>query len=121
MANILKRVDIYRDGGSISVTYECDDHFCRCTLFFQIDSESIDFRDGAYIRQFEYAELQEYHQFQWTSKKTGVINDDLFMCALRVSWETARQILIGLAPQTFVLSEDDRERFDEMVNIANSE
>lgn len=110
--------NMYMDGGSLSITYDRPDLFCRCTLFFKIRWNPEDLAGRPHIRQFTHAELWEEHQFQWTSKIVGVTYDDSFKSTLDVSWETARQILKALAPQ---VTGSDRRIFDEMIEIANSD
>ncbi|HEY4262687.1 MAG TPA: hypothetical protein VGM98_21185 [Schlesneria sp.] len=120
MPKAVIRCDSYMDGGSIGATYSCEDLYCQCTLFFQLDSHSFFFGEGEHVRKFLYAELREDYTFQWTSKIVGVTYDDSFHCALRVSWATALQILDELAPQANRLSGYAREVFAEMTNVANS-
>lgn len=110
--------NMYTDGGSLSITYDRPDLFCRCTLFFKIRWNLEDLAGRPHIRQFTHAELWEEHEFQWTSKIVGVTYDDSYKSMLDVSWETARQILKALAPQVTVI---DQGIFDEMIEVANSD
>lgn len=117
MPKILQNVGIYRDSGSISVSCECPDLFCNCTLLLEIDVDSSEWES---VRKFQGARLEEFHSFDWTSKITGAVYNDTFHCESRVCWETAREILSELLPQAMGLTSDDLRIWEEMILVANS-
>ncbi len=116
---LLKKLDIYRDGGSISVSFMCDGVFSE--LFFEIDEgDQANCDDGPICRKYKTPRLKEFHSFQWVSK-VGATIDDSLQSTLPVSWETARVILRELSPQADGFVSDYLDVFDEMVCVAESE
>lgn len=115
--NILTSIGVYRDGGSLSVSFKCDE--VDTELLFEINHETND--DGEVLGpKFMHAYLKECHHFQWTNK-VGATMDDVLNSTLPVSWATARTILRELTPQVSAFGPDDRDIFDQMVRVAQDE
>lgn len=116
---VLTSLDSYRDGGSISVSYACDE--VESLLFFRLDYQHERTRDKEVdCRKFTCAELKECHRFQWTNK-VGEVMDDYLASTLPVSWETAIAILRELSPQLKWFGLRNIEIFDQMMRVALNE
>lgn len=116
--NVLKRMDLYRDGGSISAQYTCDE--IDTVLFFRIDFNPFMSLSQRRCRKFLGAYLRESHTFNWVNN-VGVTMDDVLKSELQVSCATARSILTELAPQINAFNSLDEDLFDEMMLVSLSE
>ena len=114
----LKRFDVYRDGGSISVSYLANDGN-EYTLFFKVDLSSKD-RENNKIK-YRTASLVKYQNIDYISHIIGMFIPDWKQDVQDVSWEEAVHILQEIEPLQQSLATDYGWVFESMLKVANSE
>jgi hypothetical protein len=112
----LERLDIYRDGGSISVSF-FDVAGVSNTLFFRINISATKPDEQKYFPPI----LEKYVPVQRTSPITGKTRRDWDKEERASSWLEANQILTALEPQFTDFVSNYRWVFAEMQEAAASE
>jgi len=107
--------DVYRDGGSVSVSFTS--YFKRSyVLLFKINDQLINHEivyDG-----YKSANLEVYVATYYKSKVTGKKYPKSIKSEKKISWSKARRILRRLSKYQPQLSTDDKESYESMVSFA---
>lgn len=114
----LKRLDTYRDGGSLSASFEESKGSTTVLLFrvlFGIDESNQVGKLG-----FEEPQLIKYVKVDSASPVTGLINTDWEKTAQVISWESAREILRKLEPLLRSFDGDNKDVLPSMISIASA-
>ncbi|MDP9193909.1 MAG: hypothetical protein M3P06_19620 [Acidobacteriota bacterium] len=98
----LLRLDVYRDGGSVSVSFQGDDGKQYC-LFFGIRSESFHEK----VKRYRQPVLKISTPSEYTSPVTGVSSADWRRESHEVAWGEADTFLQTLRP----LSQDFQSNY----------
>lgn len=112
---VLMSLDIYRDGGSLSVSYDCDG--VGCTLMFHVRHELGSQRSPHYGDPT----VIECQPCPWTSPTTGITYNDYKRSTREASWTELLEILQEFKIQIEGFKSDCVWVFDEMLNIAANE
>ena len=113
----LESLDIYRDGGSLSVTYR-DNHRILNVLTFPVQLRlNSDYTKPLYSEP----KLEKHFEKKTVSPVTGLSRYESETHELNLSWKEARSILLKLASQVSAIDSQYKWIFDEMCLIANSE
>jgi len=110
---VLRRLDVYRDGGSISVAFICADGIEYC-LFFRISRPH---PPGA-LRSYREAVLEWFRTAEYRSPITGDTSPVSIKDSAPVTWSEARRILAELTPLYERFASEDRGVFAEMLDAA---
>jgi hypothetical protein len=105
----LTSLDMYRDGGSISASFQARDG-ASYTLFFKIHHWS----DRAPPATYDFARLERYSPTVYTSPITGVSDPDWEKKTEAISWADARTLLDELTIHLDSFKSDHVWIFNEM-------
>jgi hypothetical protein len=109
----LKRLDIYRDGGSVSVSFVGANGFQYC-LFFGIGRQATPDLAAGYRSPL----LKWFRVFEYRSPITGDVSPGSEPDSHTIEWSEARRILDDLAPFAAGFKSDHHWVFKEMVEAA---
>lgn len=114
----LKRLDVHRDGGSISASFEGDEKNTYC-LFFPIN---LNFKTSLETESLGYKSpiLEKYTNIEYKSPITGVSSPDSKKESIPISWNQARSLLEELRPHLDGFASDYIWVFGEMLNAAEN-
>lgn len=112
----LTRFDTYRDGGSISASFESDDK-SEYTLLFKIDLRRSAHGDES-KRCYKSAFLEKHSCTEYKSPITGVVSPDWKHESGPVSWNEARTLLEEIKPKVKGFVSDYIHVFEQMLNAA---
>jgi hypothetical protein len=115
----LKSLDTYRDGGSVSASFEESEH-CTATLMFRIRMGMND-ANQLVKKGYKVPTLDRSIKVERISPVTGKANVDWDRSSEEIFWEVARAILRKLEPLVPSLESDYKEVFPSMIVIANAE
>lgn len=115
----LKRLDVHRDGGSLSASFEGEKKNTYC-LFFPInlksktnlESESLGYKSPI---------LEKYTNIEYKSPITGVSCPDWKKESIPISWNHARSLLEELKLYLDGFTSDYIWVFGEMLNAAEND
>ena len=112
-------LDIYRDGGSLSVSF-LDSEGIERTLFFPVHL-SVD--NGRRFERIGYfaPQIEWFVRTPRISHVTGLESVDTTKETKAVSWEEARRILSELSPQIQQLKTEYAHVFPLMVEVAEKD
>lgn len=113
----LTSLDIYRDGGSLSASFESKGKI-ECTLFFPIKRSET--KKGVPLRTYNQPVIDKYTRNDYTSPVTGVISPDWKKDTTQITWEDAAKLLSDLKPFMNGFVSDYLSVFDEMQKIATN-
>ena len=110
--------DVYRDGGSISLSFKDlnSDEWC---LFFGINLVS---RGIGEIESLGYKSpvLEQYIRNDYTSPVTGVTSKDWKKETTPISWDESSDIISQLEPQFDMFESDYKWVFGQMKSVAEN-
>jgi hypothetical protein len=109
----LERLDLYRDGGSVSASFLGDDGTQYC-LFFGIGRRRTAERAPGYASPI----LKSFTPSEYRGPVTGEVSPTWVNDSRPVTWEEARQILTTLSSCTPGLDSAARRIYEEMVEAA---
>jgi len=112
----LKQLDVYRDGGSLSASFESKEKIAYC-LFFKINHNE----EKTKTRTYHSPVLEKYIENNYTSKITGVTSPDWKKETISINWENAVKILNDLKPFMSDFKSEYTWVFKEMEEIAANE
>lgn len=115
----LKSLDTYRDGGSVSASFE-ESELCTTTLMFRIRMGMND-ANQLVKRGYKVPTLERSIKVERISPVTGKASVDWNRSSEEISWEVARAILRRLEPLVPSLETDYKEVFPSMIAIVNAE
>lgn len=115
----LNSLDTYRDGGSVSASFE-ESELCTTTLMFRIHL-GINDVNQLVKKGYKVPTLERSIKVERISPVTGKTNVDWDRSSEEVSWEVASAILRKLEPLVPSLESDYKEVFPSMIAIANAE
>jgi hypothetical protein len=111
----LEQLGQYRDGGSVSASFETEDGL-RHVLFFRIKRHD----DGSFRpRCYTSAVLREFTPSEYRSPVTGDVTSMWIEGERQIPWEEARAILAELAPFASEHVSKDSWIYGEMVDAAD--
>jgi hypothetical protein len=114
----LKSLDVCRDGGSLSITYE-DVSGNHHELIFHIDNR-IGPSSGC-LRKYKSAAIDSFIKSQYVSPITGIISPDFEKREMPVSWPQAAELLSKLEPYLKEFESEYLWVFADMVTVAGNE
>ena len=112
----LTSLDTYRDGGSISASFESDDRN-EYTLLFKIDIGRSVHGDESKC-YYKSAFLEKHRRTEYKSPITGVVSPDWKHESSPVPWNEARTLLEEIKPQVEGFVSDYIHVFEQMLNAA---
>ncbi len=114
--NKLDSLDVYRDGGSLSVTYR-DDSDNQHELMFSIANRESDANKSR--NTYRDASLISYIKSEYVSPVTGVASPDFEKQELAISWPEAVELLGALEPHLNGFNSEYLWVFSSMVTVAS--
>ena len=115
----LSGLDIYRDGGSLSVSFE-DDAGVECTLMFPVDLVATGGRSFKRLG-YKLPILQRFVARTVISPITGIERPEIDSSEVSVTWADASRILQALEHQLPGINTDYAWVFPEMLVAAERE
>lgn len=112
----LRRLDIYRDGGSVSVSFTGRDGIEYC-LFFGIAGR----REHDALPRYRSPMLQWLRAAEYRSPITGDTSPTSIQDEMPITWSEARRILRELSPFYENFVSNYRSVFVEMVDAARND
>jgi hypothetical protein len=109
----LTSLDVYRDGGSVSVSFDARDG-SEYTLFFQVDLRAARGDEPTYGE----ALLRKATRTEYVSPVTGGSSPDWRRESVGITWGEARDLLEVLQPHARHLSSSSRSKFEYMCDVA---
>ncbi|MFC3151477.1 hypothetical protein ACFOEK_10605 [Litoribrevibacter euphylliae] len=113
----LKAFDVYRDGGSLSVSYH-DSKGVLNVLMFPI--RRLPYDEGS-TRLYMEPNLTKYIKKTVISPLTGKPRIETDLDESQISWNQAKRLLSKLRPQVRKIDSNYKWVFDEMCIIASSD
>ena len=111
----LLRLDVYRDGGSLSASFEGEDGV-QYTLLFKVNTRADML--VSQTKSYKYAALEKYVRSDYKSPVTGIVSPDWKHESHEISWEDARAVLQALAPQVKQFASEYHHVFPLMLEVA---
>jgi hypothetical protein len=109
----LQRLDVHRDGGSVSAAFKGADGIEYC-LFFGISGP----RQPDAVRRYRAPSLEWFRSAEYRSPITGEVSPVCEKDSAPITWNEARRILDELTPLYESFGSKDRSVFPEMVDAA---
>lgn len=114
----LKSLGVYRDGGSLSVTYE-DEPGNHHELIFYIDNRAVG--SSGYLRRYRGASIVSYIKSQYVSPITGIVLPDVEKQEIPISWPQAAELLSKLEPYLIEFESEYLWVFGDMLTVVGNE
>jgi len=110
-------LDMYRDGGSLGVTF-LDTKHTKHAMIFRIDSAASERSDGMLI--YRSALIESSINADWVNRVTCVPASGTVVRKTPITWERAADLLADLRPLLGKFGSDENQVFQKMEQVVNA-
>ncbi len=111
-------LDVYRDGGSLSVTFLDPEH-TKHKMIFRVDNAATESKDG--LRTYRSAVIESVITAHRLNPVTCVSSPETVVRKAPITWEKAAEILLSLQPLAANFSSGNSWVLEGMEQVVNNE